>query len=406
MERTCCSPEAQLSYKFAPEEEQWLTDQGAKKTNEQWTLKGKVVLPSNQTAAVAKTLHRLTHLGTEKLKLFLKQQEAFYFLNVKEAVEQAVQNCKVCAEVNAKGPIKIKGGRPRGNRPGAHWEVDFTEVKPGKYNYRYLLVFIDTFSGWVEAFPTKHETASVVAKILLEEIIPRYGVPYWIGSDNGPAFTSKVSQKVAQGLGIIWKLHCAYHPQSSGQVERMNRTLKETLTKLTLAAGTRDWVLLLPLALYRARNTPGPHGLTPYEIMFGSPPPLVPPVTSPESLSNPISLQAHLQALRQLQKDVWQPLAAAYLEQQTRASPPHNYQVGDYVWVRRHQVRTLEPRWKGPYVVLLTTPTAVKVDRIAAWVHVSHLKSAQAPEASADQERWKVQKGDNPLKIRLVKHVP
>ncbi len=143
------------------------------------------------------------------------------------------------------------------------------------YGYKYLLVFVDTFSGWVEAFPTRHETAKVVTKKLLEEIFPRYGVPGTIGSDNGPAFVSQVSQLVARSLGINWKLHCAYRPQSSGQVERMNRTIKETLTKLTLEAGTRDWVQLLPLALYRARNTPGPQGLTPFEILYGAPPPAV-----------------------------------------------------------------------------------------------------------------------------------
>ena len=101
-------------------------------------------------------------------------------------------------------------------------------------------MFIDTFSGWVEAYPTKKETAQVVVKKLLEEIFPRFGLPKVLGSDNGPAFVSQVSQLVAKSLGIDWKLHCAYRPQSSGQVERMNRTIKETLTKLTLETGTRD----------------------------------------------------------------------------------------------------------------------------------------------------------------------
>ena len=45
-------------------------------------------------------------------------------------------------------------------------------MKPGMYNNRYLLVFIDTFSGWVEAYPTKKENAQVVVKKLLEEIFP------------------------------------------------------------------------------------------------------------------------------------------------------------------------------------------------------------------------------------------
>ena len=57
------------------------------------------------------------------------------------------------------------------------------------------------------------------------------------GSDNGSVFVSKVSQGLAETLGTNWKLHCAYHPQSSGQVERISRTLKETLTKLTLETG-------------------------------------------------------------------------------------------------------------------------------------------------------------------------
>ena len=133
-----------------------------------------------------------------------------------------------------------------------------------------LLVFVDTFSGWTEAFPTKHETAQTMTKKLLEDILPRYGFP-----DNGPGFVSKVTQGVALVLGADWKLHCAHRPQSSGQVERMNRTLKETLTKLALETGG-DWVTLLPFALYRVRNSPYKMGLTPYEAMFGFPPPIIP----------------------------------------------------------------------------------------------------------------------------------
>lgn len=122
--------------------------------------------------------------------------------------------------------------------------MDFTGVKPGNYGYNYLLVFVDTFSGWAEAFLTKHEIAHVVAKKLLEDILPRYGFPTMIGSDNGPAFVSQISQNLATFLESDLKLHCAYRSQRSGQVERMNRTLKETLTKLTLETGA-DWVALL-----------------------------------------------------------------------------------------------------------------------------------------------------------------
>jgi hypothetical protein len=52
----------------------------------------------------------------------------------------------------------------------------------------------------------------VVAKKILEENFPRFRVPKVIGSDSGPAFVSKVSQGLAEILGINWKLHCAYCP--------------------------------------------------------------------------------------------------------------------------------------------------------------------------------------------------
>ena len=55
----------------------------------------------------------------------------------------------------------------------------------------------------------------------------------------------------------------------------MNRTLKETLTKLTMETGG-DWVSLLPFTLYGVRNSPYKLGLSRFEIMYGVPPPIIP----------------------------------------------------------------------------------------------------------------------------------
>jgi transposase InsO family protein len=119
------------------------------------------------------------------------------------------------------------------------------------------------------------ETANVMAKKMLEEIFLRFGIPKEIGSDNGPAFVAQVSQGLAKILGIDSKFHCAYRPKSSGQVERMNKTIKETINKLTAVTGTNNWIALLPFVLYKVRNTPGQFGLTPYELLYRGPPPLV-----------------------------------------------------------------------------------------------------------------------------------
>jgi transposase InsO family protein len=70
------------------------------------------------------------------------------------------------------------------------------------------------------------ERASEVAKALLKEIIPRFGLPQTLQSDNGPAFISQVTQGVTQVLGIKYHLHLAWRPQSSSRVERANQTIK------------------------------------------------------------------------------------------------------------------------------------------------------------------------------------
>jgi hypothetical protein len=67
--------------------------------------------------------------------------------------------------------------RLRGNCLEAYWEVEFIEIKSDRYGNKYLGLEIDTFPCWVEAFPTRTETAHVMTKKILEEIFPRFGMP-------------------------------------------------------------------------------------------------------------------------------------------------------------------------------------------------------------------------------------
>ncbi|MEJ1272739.1 hypothetical protein NN561_003592 [Cricetulus griseus] len=140
----------------------------------------------------------------------------------------------------------------------------------------------------------------------------------------------------------------------------------------------------------------------PYKMLHGGPSPLtesgriLDPCTNSPSSS---ALFTHLKALEVVKTQIWNQIKEAYTPGTTTV--PHGFQVGDSVLVRRHRAGKLEPRWKGPYLVLLTMPMAVKVKGIAAWIHASHIKKAPSQNENNRENNWTVATSDNPLKLRL-----
>ena len=214
----------------------------------------------------------------------------------------------------------------------------------------------------------------MVATILIEHIIPRFGLPRTLQSDNGPAFISSVTQQVAESLNITWKLHIPYHPQSSGKVERANGLLKAQLTKLTLETRL-SWPTLLPIALTRLRASPrGPSGLSPFELLYGRPflinhnlPAIPPPL---------LSYLTYLTLLRALLRAHADAVIPAPTDNASEEASPRDLSPGDQVLLRNLQPGSLQTRWTGPHTVILTTPTAAKLLGHTAWVHINNLKRA------------------------------
>ena len=200
-----------------------------------------------------------------------------------------------------------------------------------------------------------------MAQILLTEIIPRFGLPSSLQSNNGPEFTSKVTQQLVQFLQIPWKFHIPYRPQSSGKVERMNRIIKETLTKLTLEVHL-DWTKLLPIDLLRIRALPRkPLGLSPFEVMYGRP--MLPPGLTPEPPPIPSSLLSPL--LAELRNALWKYVNHNLPAPDPQASLPP-LQIGDMVYLSDNPQGDLTPKWQGPFKIILLTPTAAKPEKVTS----------------------------------------
>ena len=99
--------------------------------------------------------------------------------------------------------------------------------------YSCLQFWLDIFTGWIEAFPCCSEQAKEVIKILIHEIIPMYGLPRSLQSDDGSAFKAAVTQGVSKALEIKYHLHCSWRPQSSQKVKKANDIINRHLHKLT-----------------------------------------------------------------------------------------------------------------------------------------------------------------------------
>ena len=168
-------------------------------------------------------LHSLFHPSTKVLKAFLQnfigltKDDVTYLNNL-------TQTCPICQRTNPNTnicPTPFPIHQICRHLPAQDWQVDFTHMPPVK-RVKFLLVFVDTFSGWIKVFPTTNKQAPTVARLILTEILPRFGMPSSLQSDNRPEFTSQMPQNIALALQVPWRFHIPYHPRSSRKAERAN----------------------------------------------------------------------------------------------------------------------------------------------------------------------------------------
>ena len=105
----------------------------------------------------------------------------------------------------------------------------FDELLTTGRGNKYLLVISDRFSKLTKTVAMKSASAAEVARAFTHEWVFNYGPPQTLLADNGKCFTSKFFQSVCQILNVDNEFTTTYHPQTNGQVERYNRTLKAAI---------------------------------------------------------------------------------------------------------------------------------------------------------------------------------
>ena len=118
-------------------------------------LDEKIMIPQAQQWKVIKALYETTHYGCEALwkALWNLLQRLLVGKEKKMVVAQIMKSCDTCLQNNpGTMPPSLHYLDPFNTKETMeNWHIDFTQI-PKSRGYIYLLVKVDTFTGWVEAF--------------------------------------------------------------------------------------------------------------------------------------------------------------------------------------------------------------------------------------------------------------
>lgn len=270
--------------------------------------------------------------------------------------------------------------------------MDFVEGLPQVQGKSVILVVVDRFSKAAHFLALSHPyTAVFVAQLFRNQVYKLHGMPKSIVSDRDPVFTSRFWQELFKQCKVKLKLSSAYHPQTDGQTEVVNRCLENFLRCLCIDQ-PKNWLSTLPLAEWWY-NTSYHSSLqtTPFEVVYGHPPPIHTPYLAGDSNIEEVdrSLLTRESAIAQIKINL-----SKAQQRMNQLADKHRkekvFMVGSWVYLKlipyrqstlgQHRNHKLVARYAGPFKILERVgPVAYKLQlpkqaRIHDVLHVSCLK--------------------------------
>ncbi|GJX89021.1 putative reverse transcriptase domain-containing protein [Tanacetum coccineum] len=211
------------------------------------------------------------HPGSEKMYQDVKK--LYWWPNMKADIATYVSKCLTCAKV------KAEHQRPSGLLvqpaiPEWKWDnimMDFiTKLPKSSQGFDTIWVIMDRLTKSAHFLPIReNDPLDKLARLYLNRIVARHGIPVSIICDRDGRFTSNFWRSFQKALGTDLSMSTAYHPETDGQSERTIQTLEDMLRACVIDFG-KGWVKHLPLAEFSYNNSyHASIKAAPYEALYG-----------------------------------------------------------------------------------------------------------------------------------------
>ena len=207
------------------------------------------ILPPNLQDCIIWHYHNMSHPGIRATQRLVCQR--YVFSGMKRKIKDLIKTCVACqrSKVNCHTVSPITS-IPMPSARFTKLQVDICDPFPSSQACSYLLVCIDPYTRWVEAYPMfDQSTESVISA--LNKHIQTFGTFSLLHTDSGSQFTSLTFRNYCKFLGAEHRFNSIRYPQSNGLAERYIKTIK---TALTAKLDSSHWTRHLPLIILSINN--------------------------------------------------------------------------------------------------------------------------------------------------------
>jgi len=238
-------------------------------------MKRRIYMPNNKELReeILKEHHDpvdIGHPGQHRMLELLRR--TYWWPGLKEDIKRYVQDCFKCQQNKFQHQRKAGELHPLEIPQGLWQEISIDIIGPLPKSNRIdvIVVIVDRFMKMIRLKAAMTNISlEGIAKIYRDDICKLHGIPRKILSDRGLQFASKFMEEFTKALGTKRQLSTAYHPQTDGQMERINQEIG-TFLRHYVNYQQDNWMDWLTTAEFQYNDKRhAAMGKTPFELNFG-----------------------------------------------------------------------------------------------------------------------------------------